>query len=63
MIQVLIEMDESGTGLNIQTAVPPAVALAVVTSAYHELLSVKIRTDFDTSIRVARQLPPNGGRH
>ena len=57
MIQVMIEMDESGTNLRITSAVPPLVALAVVTSAYHELLSQKIRADFDASIRLVRRVP------
>lgn len=61
MIQIVIEMHESGQGLTIKAMVPPPVALAVVTSAYHELLSQKFRMDYDTSIRVARALPPNGG--
>ncbi len=61
MIQVVIEMDESGTNLQIKAQVPPIVALAVVTSAYHELLSKKFAADYDHSIRLARSLPPRNG--
>jgi hypothetical protein len=60
MIQVMIEMDEGGQNLQIKASVPLPIVLAVVTSAYHELLSQKIRADFDTSVRLARRLPQDG---
>jgi hypothetical protein len=61
MISVLIERDESGQSINIKTQVPPLIALAVVTTAYHELLSKKIQADFDSSVRLATRRPKNGG--
>jgi hypothetical protein len=63
MIQVLIEMADDGQSLQIKTDAVGPVALAVVTSAYHELLSRKIQADFDSSVRVARRLPDNGRRN
>jgi len=60
MIQIVIEMEETGL-LNIKAQVPPPIVLAVVTAAYHEMLSQKIRADFDSSIRLAQRLPKNGG--
>ena len=61
MIQVVIQMEEQGGGLTIQAQVPPPIAFAVVTAAYHEMLSQKIRADVDSSIRVVQRLPKNGG--
>jgi hypothetical protein len=61
MIQIVIEMEENGSMLNIKAQVPPPIVLAVVTAAYHEMLSQKIRADFDSSVRLATRLPKNGG--
>jgi hypothetical protein len=60
MIQVVIEMDETGQGLTIRTAALPLVALAIVTSAYHELLSAKVRNDLKAESRIIDVTPKRG---
>ena len=57
MIQVVIEMEEAGGTLNIKAAVPAPIAFAVVTAAYHELLSAKIRDDLKAEQRVQEPDP------
>ncbi len=58
-IAILVEMDTDTSMLNITATpeVPNPIVLAIVTSAYHEVLSKKMQIDFDTSIRVAGSMP------
>ena len=62
--RVVIEMEQNPAGqaaLKIVTQLPDPMALALVNSAYHELLSKKIRQDIKDESRI---IDPNanGGR-
>jgi hypothetical protein len=52
MIRVVIEMDPTGSHLQIAADAPPPIVLGVVTAAYHELLSQKIQADFRAQSRI-----------
>lgn len=53
--RVVIEMEQSpagGAALKIVTQLPDPMALALVNSAYHELLSKKVRADIKAESRI-----------
>lgn len=49
--RVVLEMSPDGQSLNIRTKLPPPLALAMVQSAYNELISLKVRTDMQAPER------------
>lgn len=51
-LRVVLEMSPDGSSLNIRTTLPPPMALAMVHSAYLELVSLKVRTDLKSERRV-----------
>ena len=60
MIRITIEMDPRNASLNIRSDAPPPIVFGVVTAAYHELLSAKIREDVKAENRIIEP-KPNGG--
>ena len=51
-LRVVISMNPDGQSLNINTRLPAPMALAMVHSAYLELVSLKVRTDLKSERRV-----------
>lgn len=57
MIRVLIDMEPTTGALNVRSEAPPPIVFAVVTAAYHELLSTKIRDDLKAERRIVEPPP------